>query len=118
MTSCLPAWRMSTQNGIVSSRKEFALMGASSVLYENVYPKWDLFFKERICSDGSKFCPLRDDSNLYGRQQMKMTELLPLGEYPFISIKCNLKVENKSKIYWYDLFVVLKTRHGLRTKPV
>ena len=37
-------------------------------LEDEVFPEWGLLLKKRICSDGSKFFPLRDDPNLYGRQ--------------------------------------------------
>ena len=53
-----------------------------SNLKDEVFPKWGLLLKEKNCSDESKFFPLRDDPNLYGRH-MKMTELLALKVYPF-----------------------------------
>ena len=30
-------------------------------LEDKIFPKWDLLLKERICSYGSKFFPLKDD---------------------------------------------------------
>ena len=38
-------------------------------LENKVFQKWGLLLQERICSDGSKFFPLRDEPHFHGRQQ-------------------------------------------------
>ena len=51
-------------------------------LEDDVFPKWSLLLKERICSKGSKVFPLLDDLFIW-EATMKVTELFPLKVYPF-----------------------------------
>ena len=44
--------------------------------------KCDLLLKERICSKGSKFFPLRADPAQEEQQKLKWQELLPMNVYP------------------------------------
>ena len=51
-------------------------------LEDDVFPKWRLLLKERICSKGGKVFPLRADLFIW-EATMKITELLPLKVYLF-----------------------------------
>ena len=50
---------------------------------DEVFQKWGLLIKERICSEESKLFSLGVDPYQDGRQKMEIKELLPIKVFPF-----------------------------------
>ena len=71
-------------------------------LEEEIFPKWGLLLKERLCSDGDKFFfSLRVDPEADGRKN-RNDELLPLKVYPF-TLKRQFRINcNPAELLFYQ----------------